>query len=99
MILEYIVVLGYCPISVIIVVIHLPFILATFSSSYIDNSSTTTNDPFQVKQIYPTKPNGREWFIDMDNPRSDGLFFITLIKTSQNKRIKMLGVSMLQVLE
>ena len=74
---EYMVILRYCPISVIIVVIHLPFISATFSSSYIDNRNIITDDKFHVKQIYPTKPNGREWFIDMDNPRSDGLFFIT----------------------
>jgi hypothetical protein len=51
----------------------------SFSSLAIDsrNNNTATDDRFQIKQIYPTKPNGREWFIDMDDPRSDGLFFIT----------------------
>lgn len=29
---------------------------------------------FKVKEIYPTKPGGREWFIDMNNPSSDGIF-------------------------
>jgi hypothetical protein len=29
---------------------------------------------FKVKEIYPTKPGGREWFIDMNNPTSDGIF-------------------------
>jgi hypothetical protein len=29
---------------------------------------------FKVKEIYPTKPGGREWFINMDNPQSDGIF-------------------------
>jgi hypothetical protein len=26
------------------------------------------------KEIYPTKPGGREWFINMDNPTSDKIF-------------------------
>jgi hypothetical protein len=29
---------------------------------------------FKVKEIYPTNPGGREWFIDMGNPTSDGIF-------------------------
>jgi hypothetical protein len=29
---------------------------------------------FKVKEIYPTKPGGREWFVDMNDPKSDGLF-------------------------
>jgi hypothetical protein len=29
---------------------------------------------FKVKEIYPTKPGGREWFIDMANPQADKLF-------------------------
>ena len=69
----------YYLVSIVILVIQLPMINTSFSSLSIDsrNSNTTTDDGFQIKQIYPTKPNGREWFIDMDNPRSDGLFFIT----------------------
>jgi hypothetical protein len=76
---EYTMVPSYWPISVIILVIHLPLISAGFPTLSIDNrnSNSTTEDRSQIKQIYPTKPNGREWFIDMDNPRSDGLFFIT----------------------
>jgi hypothetical protein len=51
----------------------------SFSSLSIDNrnGNTASDDRFQIKQIYPTIPNGREWYIDMDSPRSDGLFFIT----------------------
>jgi hypothetical protein len=68
----------YRCIIVIILVIHSPLVSPVFSSSFIDSSNTAAiNDKFGIKQIYPTKPNGREWFIDMDNPRSDGLFFIT----------------------
>jgi len=29
---------------------------------------------FEVKQIYPSQPGGREWFIDMNNPTIDGIF-------------------------
>jgi hypothetical protein len=29
---------------------------------------------FKIKEIYPTKPGGREWFIDMANPQADRLF-------------------------
>src|SRR5436309_388661 len=29
---------------------------------------------FKVKEIYPTKPGGREWFINMNNPTIDGIF-------------------------
>ncbi|MDQ6723948.1 MAG: hypothetical protein M3Z01_06760, partial [Thermoproteota archaeon] len=34
-------------------------------------------DKFGIKEIYPTKDGGREWFIDMDNPKKDPLFSIT----------------------
>jgi hypothetical protein len=29
---------------------------------------------FKVKEIYPTKPGGREWFINMADPHADKLF-------------------------
>lgn len=62
-----------------IFVIYLPLLLlsAGFSSSTNDirNTSATSDDRIQVKQIYPTKPDGREWYIDMSDPRSD--IFIT----------------------
>src|SRR2546428_12723349 len=33
-------------------------------------------DKFGVKEMYPTKPGGREWYINMDNPKNDGMFTI-----------------------
>ena len=30
--------------------------------------------PFKVKEVYPTKPGGREWFMDTNNPTTDGIF-------------------------
>ena len=29
---------------------------------------------FKVKEIYPTKQNGREWFINLEDPTADGIF-------------------------
>src|SRR5215216_518315 len=36
------------------------------------SSGSAENDIFGVKKIYPTKNGGREWFINMDDPRGDG---------------------------
>jgi hypothetical protein len=41
-----------------------------------DNSEGLV-DQFGIKEIYPTKPGEREWFLNSDDPRSDGIFFIT----------------------
>jgi hypothetical protein len=34
-------------------------------------------DKFGVDEIYPTKDGGREWFLDMENPKKDPKFSIT----------------------
>lgn len=31
---------------------------------------------FAIKEIYPTKQGGREWYINMDNPKADRIFTI-----------------------
>lgn len=31
-------------------------------------------DAFGIDKVYPTKPEGREWFLDMDDPTADGIF-------------------------
>ncbi|MGB7956594.1 MAG: hypothetical protein WCF23_21685 [Candidatus Nitrosopolaris sp.] len=36
-------------------------------------TSSTTIPKFKIKEIYPTKQDGREWFINMDNPNGDGI--------------------------
>jgi hypothetical protein len=41
------------------------------------SSDPATNDIFGIKKLYPTTSGGREWFINMNDPRSDGIFFIT----------------------
>src|SRR6476659_3886588 len=37
-------------------------------------NSTRKVDKFGILEVYRTKPGGREWFIDMNNPTSDGIF-------------------------
>jgi hypothetical protein len=43
-----------------------------------DNNNVEENDlldKFEIRKIYPTKEDGREWFIDMDDPNSDKEFY------------------------
>jgi len=41
----------------------------------IQNSSGSDN--FGIREIYPTKENGREWYMNMEGPKEDEHFFIT----------------------
>ena len=50
---------------------------AILSVSALSNDSSKEEDIFGTKEIYPTKPGGKEWFLNSDDPRSDGIFFIT----------------------
>jgi hypothetical protein len=34
-------------------------------------------DKFRIKKIYPTSEDGREWFVNMNNPKNDSIFSIT----------------------
>jgi hypothetical protein len=38
---------------------------------------TGINDKFGITEIYPTKENGREWYLNMNNPLNDSLLSIT----------------------
>jgi hypothetical protein len=38
---------------------------------------TDTSDKFGITKIYPTKEDGREWYLNMNNPLNDSLFTIT----------------------
>lgn len=37
-------------------------------------TSSKKVDKFEIIEIYPTKPGGREWFINIENPLSDQIF-------------------------
>ena len=77
-----------------VVVVFTIFIFFVLSCNYAllsvtalaNNNSPKRADKFGIKEIYSTKPGGREWFLDVDDPRSDGLFYITSNKniTRQN---------------
>lgn len=57
----------------------LPLIMAqnqTFQPSSLSNI-TTTDDVFGISEIYPTKENGREWYMNMSRPENDSLVSIT----------------------
>jgi hypothetical protein len=46
--------------------------------SYVDDyDNSNTTDRFGIKKMYPTSEGGREWYIDMINPKSDGIYSIT----------------------
>jgi hypothetical protein len=48
------------------------------TAQIITNATTSDSvDKFGIKKIYPTRQGGREWFINMDNPKADGIFSIT----------------------
>jgi hypothetical protein len=80
--------LGYGSLLIVSAVLSIPRLLAFISASpHSENSSahdarnnrarvyeTVDLDKFHIKKIYPTKPEGREWFINMDDPASDGIF-------------------------
>ena len=36
-----------------------------------ENTTINTNDQFGIEKIYPTKSDGREWYINMSNPKND----------------------------
>ena len=64
-------------VSTIFVFFVLSYNNAILSVSALSNDSSKEEDIFGTKEIYPTKPGGKEWFLNSDDPRSDGIFFIT----------------------
>ncbi|HEX7032370.1 MAG TPA: hypothetical protein VF172_05165, partial [Nitrososphaera sp.] len=41
-------------------------------------------DKFGVEELYPTKPGGDEWFMNMDNPNADEDRFTTKDEITKN---------------
>jgi hypothetical protein len=52
------------------------------------NLGAVGKDKFGIKEIYPTKPGGEQWFMDMDNPNNDPSTDpqTTLIKNNDGNR-------------
>jgi hypothetical protein len=59
--------------TIIIIFIYYYYPQILFLPSHIPITTTAIHN-FKVKEIYPTKQNGREWFINLDDPTVDGIF-------------------------
>jgi hypothetical protein len=65
-------------VSTIFVFFVLSYNYAILSVSALSNdNSERVVDIFGINGIYPNRPGGREWFLNSDDPRSDGIFFMT----------------------
>ncbi|MDF2767633.1 MAG: hypothetical protein K0S91_468 [Nitrososphaeraceae archaeon] len=59
--------------TIIIIFIYYYYPQILFLPPHIPITTTAIHN-FKVKEIYPTKQNGREWFINLDDPTADGIF-------------------------
>ena len=57
--------------TVIIIFIYYYYPQILFQPLHIPIITSTIHN-FKVREIYPTKQNGREWFINLDDPIADG---------------------------
>ena len=58
---------------IIIIIITLFFYYYYIQISFIPPPPSAKHT-FKVREIYPTKQGGRQWFINLDNPQGDGIF-------------------------
>ena len=61
-------------ISTIIIIVLSYYFISFFNKPPTNISHNIALDKFGIKEIYPTTIGGREWFINMDNPKNDGIF-------------------------
>jgi hypothetical protein len=63
-------------VSIIVTIVLSYYFIALLNNppSTIISSHNKALDKFGIKEIYPTTIGGREWFINMDNPKNDGIF-------------------------
>jgi len=61
-------------IGILIIIGIIPILIYTYYLQTIQTPPSSFRHTFKVKEIFPTKPGGREWFLDMKNPTSDGIF-------------------------
>ena len=55
----------------------LPILYPTTSHAIVSNDNHESYDKFGIREIYPTKENGREWYVNMENPKDDESFAVT----------------------
>ena len=54
------------------------------------NNSTNENtmvDKFGINEIYPTKQDGREWYVNMTNPKNDSMLSLRLTLRSIKRKM------------
>ena len=56
---------------------ELLIIHTSWASALTSYPNHVRNDKFGIREIYPTKENGREWYVNMENPKDDQNFSIT----------------------
>src|SRR5438093_13646105 len=56
---------------------ELPILYPTTSHALVSNENHERYDKFGIREIYPTKENGREWYVNMENPKDDEGFAVT----------------------
>ena len=49
------------------------------------NNGTDTLNKFAIKKIYPTSEGGREWFVNMNNPKNDSISLSLLMRIYQGE--------------
>jgi hypothetical protein len=56
---------------------ELPIFYLKTSDALASNENHLGYDKFGTREIYPTKENGREWYVNMENPKADENFSVT----------------------
>ena len=64
-------------IAVCLLQTHLQIFYPTTPSIFAFTQTPLESDNFGIREIYPTKENGREWHMNMENPKEDEHFSIT----------------------
>lgn len=61
----------FITLTLIVCAFAITYYVPISKTSLSDIMTMPNSDKFGVLEIYPTKPGGREWFIDMNNPTKD----------------------------
>jgi hypothetical protein len=64
-------------IAVCLLQTHLQIFYPATPSIFASTQTPLESDNFGIREIYPTKENGREWHMNMENPKEDEHFSIT----------------------
>jgi hypothetical protein len=63
--------------SVYLIQFELPILYPTASHAIVSNDNHESYDKIGIREIYPTKEKGREWYVNMENPKDDESFAVT----------------------